>query len=108
MTTAPLIGCFQDIDGSNEYYLFVEKEVLCGNVSSFCKSLAMWFSLHYIFNMEHDKHMSVTLAFSVRNLFLGSLPPPKKSWTYHIVMSDIQNFTVAGLLNLWTILAHHK
>ena len=52
------------MDGTNEYFIIVEKKVLFGGLTSFCKSLALWFSLHYIyFNLEYDKAVNEVALF---------------------------------------------
>ena len=94
-TSAPVIGGFQDTDGINTYYLFVEKKVLLGDLSSFCKTLAIWFSLHYIFNLEYDKPISEVALFIQEFIFGLPAPKTKKTSTYLTVSSDIQTFTLA-------------
>ena len=46
-TAAPVIACFD-----SSYYLFVENKVLLRGISTFCKALALWFALHYVFHLE--------------------------------------------------------
>lgn len=94
VTSAPLIGCFQDVDGTNTYYLFIEKKVLFGGMSSFCKSLSMWFSLHYIFNLHYDKPISEIALFFQEFVFGLPASKMKKSSTYLAISSDIQTFTI--------------
>ena len=64
-----VIGCFQAVDGTSTYYFFIERKVLFGGVLSFCKSLAMWFCLHYIFNLEYDKQVYELALFLQEFLF---------------------------------------
>ena len=93
-TSAPVIASFQDVDGTNNnYFMFVEKKVLFGGLTTFCKSLALWFSLHYIFNLEYDKAVSEVALFIQE--FVFGLPASKirKSSTYLTVSSDVQTFT---------------
>lgn len=60
-TSAPVVVCFEDVDETSSYYLIIEKKVPIGGLTSFSKSLALWFSLHYIFKSEYDKSIPVYL-----------------------------------------------
>ena len=93
-TSAPVVVCFEDVDETSSYYLIIEKKVPIGGLT-FSKSLALWFSLHYIFNSEYDKSIS-ELVLSFQEFIFG-LPASriKKSSTYLTVTSDIQTFTIA-------------
>ena len=93
-TSSPVIGCFQDVEGTNSYYLFVEKKVIFGGISSFCKSLAIWFSLHYIFNLEYNKQIYDLALFFQEFVFGLPASKIKKTSTYLTVSSDIQSFTL--------------
>lgn len=92
-TSAPIIASFQDVDGTNEYYIIVEKRVLFGGLTSFCKSLALWFSLHYIFNLEYEKVVNEVALFIQEFVFGLPASKVKKSSTYLTVSSDVQTFT---------------
>ena len=76
----------------NTYYLFVEKVLLGGQVN-FCKCLALWFSLHYIFNLEYDKPVQDIALFFQEFIFGLPASKVKKNSTYLTVSSDIQSFT---------------
>lgn len=92
-TSAPIIASFQDVDGTNEYFIIVEKKVLFGGLTSFCKSLALWFSLHYIFNLEYDKAVNEVALFMQEFVFGLPASKVKKNSTYLTVSSDVQTFT---------------
>lgn len=93
-TSAPFVVCFQDVDGVGTYYICVEKKVLFGDVRSICKSLAFWFSLHYIFNLEYNKAIS-DFALFYQEFVFGLPASIKKSATYLTVTSDVQSFAIA-------------
>ena len=59
---APWIGEFSAEDGNLMYFIFVEQKVLC-SVNSFVKSLFIWFSLFYIFNLEYGKNTKDVCLF---------------------------------------------
>ena len=94
MTSAPVIGGFKDVDGTCSYYLFVERKVLCvfGGVFTFCKALALWFSLHYIFYLQYDKAIHDVALFLQE--FVFGLPASKIKKTF-TVSGDVQSFTLA-------------
>lgn len=93
-TSAPIVASFQDVDGDNDYYIFVEKKVLFGGMTTFCKSLALWFALHYVFNLEYEKVISELALFFQEFVFGLPASKVKKTSTYLTVTSDVQNFTV--------------
>ena len=93
-TSAPVIASFHNVDGVNDYYIFVERKVLFGGITTFCKSLALWFSLHYVFNLEYDKIISEVALFFQEFVFGLPASRIKKSSTYLSVTSDVQNFTI--------------
>ena len=84
-TAAPVIACFD-----SSYYLFVENKVLLRGISTFCKALALWFALHYVFHLEYDKPVSEALFLQE---FVFGLPAirSKRGATYLTVSSDIQS-----------------
>lgn len=93
VTSTPVIGCFQDVDGTSCYYLFVEKEVMFDCISSFCKCLAMWFCSHYVFNLEYSKDVCEFSLFCQEFVFGLPATKAKKTSTYLMVSSYIQSFT---------------
>ena len=87
-TSAPVIGCFRDVDGSTNY-LFIEKQVLFGGALNFCKCLSMWFSL-----LQPKSVNEIALFFQE---FVFGLPASKVISTYLTVCSDIQSFIYSSL-----------
>ena len=92
---SPRFAAFKEVNGDITYYLFIEQKVLC-NVTSFIRSLILWFSVHYIFHLDYfPKIHDVALFFQE---FVFGLPESQKakskSCTYLTVSSDIHNFTV--------------
>ena len=41
----------------------LRRKCFFGDVRSLCKSLAFWFSLHYVFNLEYDKAINEFAIF---------------------------------------------
>jgi hypothetical protein len=68
--------------------------VLFGDARSLCKSLAFWFSLHYIFNLEYEKAIN-DFALFYQEFVFGLPASIKKSSTYLTVTSDLQTFAIA-------------
>lgn len=93
--SAPWIGEFMVDDGDSVFFIFVEQKILC-SVNSFVKSLFVWFSLFYIFNLEYDKNTKDICLFFQE--FVFGLPATgsacKKSSTYMSVTTDIQSFAL--------------
>ena len=54
MRNNPWIGEFVADDGDPVYFIYIEQSVLC-SVNTFPRSLFMWFSLYYVFNLEYEK-----------------------------------------------------
>lgn len=92
---APWIGEFMVDDGDSTYFIFVEQKVFC-TVNSFVKSLFVWFSLFYVFNLEYGKNAREVCLFFQE--FVFGLPATgsgcKKSSTYMSVTTDIQSFAL--------------
>ena len=88
----PLLICVVG-DDSNEYFISIERKVLVGKVKSLCKALALWFSVHYVFNIKYDDVIQDFALFYQE--FVVGLPAPKvkKTVTYLTVTGDVQNFT---------------
>ena len=88
---APWIGEFAVEDGDSVYFIFVEQKVVC-QVNTFVKSLFIWFSLFYIFNLEYDKNTrDISLFFQEFVFGLPAGTTCKKTSTYLCVTTDIQN-----------------
>ena len=69
--------------------------MLFGDARSLCKSLALWFSLHYIiFNLEYEKTIN-DFALFYQEFVFGLPASIKKSATYLTVTSDLQTFAIA-------------
>ena len=93
--SAPWIGEFNVNDGDPVYFIFVEQKVLC-TVNSFVKSLFVWFSLFYVFNLEYDKNTKDLCLFFQEFVFglPGTGNSGKKSSTYTSVTTDIQSHAI--------------
>ena len=84
------------VDGASEYYLFMERAVIC-SVKSFTKALFLWFSLHYIFKLEYKKYVAEVGVFFQE--FVFGLPCPlTKTSTYLTTTTDIQKLTKTKVL----------
>lgn len=91
---APWIGEFAVEDGDTVYFIFVEQKVVC-TVNSFPKSLFVWFSLFYIFNLEYDQNTrNVSLFFQEFVFGLPAGSACKKTSTYLSVTTDIQSIAL--------------
>ena len=89
---APWIGKFTVDDGDSTYFLFVEQMVLC-SANSLSKTLFLWFSLHYVFNLEYDDHVKELCLFFQE--FIFGLPSNcKRTSTYLSATTDIQNYAL--------------
>ena len=87
---SPRFAGFMNAGGESSYVIFVEQKVLC-HISSFTKALILWFSIHYIFNLEYCKQAKDVALFFQECVF--RLPDrSKKSATYLTVCSDIQSY----------------
>ena len=89
----PWIGEFNVEDGDSVYFIFVEQKVLC-SVNSFTKSLFVWFSLFYVFNLEYDKNVKELCLFFQEFVFGLPSNSCKKTSTYLSVTTDIQGFAI--------------
>lgn len=58
----PRIAEFEVEDGTPNYFVLVEQSVLC-QASSFCNAVFYWFSAHYVFNLEYNKHVKELALF---------------------------------------------
>ena len=88
---APRIACFPN-DEYCSYYIFVEQEVLF-SVSSFSRALMLWFTCHYVFNLEYAKQVKDVALFFQE--FVYNLPEKSKgskNATYLTVTSDIATY----------------
>ena len=86
----PRFAGFMNARGESSYIIFGEQKVLC-HVSSFSKALVLWFSIHYIFNLEYCKQTKDVALFFQEYVF-GLPDRSKKSATYLTVCSDIQSY----------------
>lgn len=80
------------VDGRSNYYLFMEQTVVC-SVNSFSKALFLWFTLHYIFNLEYEKCVA-EVCFFFQEFVFGLPCPLKKTSTYLTTTTDIQKLTL--------------
>jgi len=66
--------------GETQYFIFIEQKILCA-VQSFSKALMLWFTSHYIFNLEYGRPVKEVAIFFEELVF--NLPDSsKKSSTY--------------------------
>ena len=84
-TKSPVLISLKDTE-TETYFLCVERKVLVGNIKTFCKGLALWFAIHYVFNMKYDDAVSGFALFYQE--FVVGIPSPKarKSVTYLTVV----------------------
>ena len=68
--------------------------MLFGDARSLCKSLALWFSLHYILNLEYERVINEFALFYQEFVF-GRPASNIKSATYPTVTSDLQTYAIA-------------
>ena len=69
--------------------------MLFGDARSLCKSLALWFSLHYIFNLEYERAINEFALFYQEFVFGLPASNKKSATTYLTVTSDLQTFAIA-------------
>ena len=82
----PWFAGFKNAGGKSNYIIFMEQKVPC-KISSFSKALALWFSVHYTFNLEYCKQIKDVVLFFQEYVF-GLPDRSKKSATYLTVCSD--------------------
>ena len=66
--SSPRIGRFVAIDCSPNYFIFIEQQVYL-KVSSFAMALLIWFSSHYVFNLEYHKYYKDAAMFIQEFIF---------------------------------------
>lgn len=89
----PRIAEFEVEDGTPNYFVLVEQSVLCQE-SYFCNAVFYWFSAHYVFNLEYNKHVK-ELALFFHEFVLGLPSNCKKMATYLVVTTDIPKLTMS-------------
>jgi len=52
--------------GEAQYFIFIEQKILCA-VQSFSKALMLWFTSHYVFNLEYGRPVKEVAIF-LKNL----------------------------------------
>jgi hypothetical protein len=92
--TAPRISCFTGESESTDYFIIIEKKLLC-KVSSFAEALCTWFASHYVFDLVYPKQTKDVALFFQEYVF--GLPEQggsrsTHSATYLTVSSDINKF----------------
>ena len=76
------------------YYIFIEQQVLC-HCTSLCKAVLVWFSVHYVFNLQYQKYChDVALFFQE---FVFDLPETgKKSSNYLSMVTELNKLVSAA------------
>ena len=92
-TLSPKIGLFFPDDGTEEYFIFIEKSVLC-KVTSFERALFTWFSLFYVFDLQYSKEAKEVCLFFQEFVFGIPDNSVAKSSTYLSITTDIQSITL--------------
>lgn len=87
---SPRIGKFRE--DRPQYFIFVEKIPLC-YVSTLCKSVYLWFAVHYIFHLQYHQHINECALFFQECIF-GLPMHCKKTTTYLSTATDIQKHTL--------------
>ena len=91
--------------GENTYYIFADGIILC-QCSTFTKALCLWFSIHYIFNLEYSKPLKDVSFCCIQT------SPENKKATYLTTSSDIVSTwfsyadppcNVFSLIDVWCI-----
>lgn len=89
---SPRIGRFVSIDCSTSYFIFVEQKVLM-QVSSFSMALMIWFSSHYVFNLEYHKYYKDAAMFIQEFIFdLYESDTKKKKQNYLTAVTELQKY----------------
>ena len=83
----------EKVDGTGTYALIMEKKVFCTGIPTLCNAIALWFAMHYIFNLEYSKSISEVAIFLQEFIFGLPATRAKKSTTYLTVCSNIQGYT---------------
>ena len=93
LRAAPRIAGFPQGDETISYFLFIESKVMF-SVRSFPKALMLWFSFHYIFNLQYCKQAKDVAMFFQEFVFGLPEKSKNKSATYLTVTSDINKYVV--------------
>ena len=89
---SPRIGRFVGIDCQPIiiYYIFIEQQVYV-QVSSFAMALLVWFSSHYIFNLEYHKYCKDAAMFIQEFIFdLYENDTKQKKQNYLTAVTELQ------------------
>ena len=94
---SPRIGRFIAISSKPAYFIFVEQKVLV-QVSSFPMALFIWFSSHYVFNLEYHKYYKDAAMFMQEFIFeLPECDARLKKQNYLTIVTELTNFiSVSG------------
>ena len=92
--TAPRISCFTGESESTDYFIIIEKKLLC-KVSSFAEALCTWFASHYVFDLVYPKQTKDVALFFQEYVF--GLPEQGGSRSTH----SATYLTVSTLLKMW-------
>jgi hypothetical protein len=84
---SPRIARFLVKDGTPVYYIFVEQQILC-QCSNFCETLLIWFSTHYVFNLQYHKYYR-DAAFFLQEFVLQMPTRGKKSSNYLSTATEV-------------------
>lgn len=87
---SPRIGRFIAIDCQPTYFIFIEQKVYV-QVSSFAIALLIWFSSHYIFNLEYHKYYKDAAMFMQEFIFdLYESDVKQKKQNYLTAVTELQ------------------
>ena len=88
---SPRIGRFVAIGSKPTYFVFIEQKVFI-QVSSFAMALFVWFSVHYVFNLEYHKYYRDAAMFIQEFIFeLPECNTKLKKQNYLTVVTELKN-----------------
>lgn len=92
MRTAPRFCGVPQGDDSFSYFIFIKDKVMF-KLLSFSRAAVLWFSFHYVFNLEYCKQTKDLATFFQEFIFdIAEKSSKTKTATYLTVSSDINKF----------------
>ena len=75
------------------FFIFAEQDILC-DVDNLNDAVFLWFTTHYVFNMEYNKVLTNVGLFFQDNVFEHSHHGTRRtrSPTYNSVIGDIKQY----------------
>ena len=74
--------------GDESYYVFVDGVVILGPISTFIKTMLLWFAVHYVLNIQYAKPVNEVCLFLQEYIF-DQAHKIKKTASYLASCTDI-------------------